>query len=67
MFCFALSLEVWGGKLSSFLRHMVLFIYGKPAISTGGNIFLMEYVYRYYPAWSSLMLLRRIQEKPLFS
>lgn len=67
MFCFTLSLEVWKGRLSAFLRHMVLFSYGKPVISTGGNIFLMEYIYRYYPAWSSLMLLLSMQQKPLFS
>lgn len=67
MFCFALSLEVWEGRLSTFLRHMILFNYGKPVISTGGNIFLMEYIYRYYPAWSSLMLLLTMQQKPLFS
>lgn len=67
MFCFTLSLEVWEGKLPTFLRHMILFNHGKPAILTGGNMVLMEYIYRYYPAWSSLMLLLSMQEKPVFS
>lgn len=50
-----------GWMLFTFVRHMVnmaLFNYVKPVISTGGRIFLIR---------SGLILLPRLQEKPLSS